>query len=193
MDNIAQIHAPCRRRAIFSIAAGALVGCTALPALAGGDGAERSKKKNTAAAGTKSKPRSKAKAVLITQKNFRKLSERGLRTLIGQIDAGQDTRVEGFSRRMSKNLFGMALLARDFTVMVIAEMGEITGRKARRQYLTERMEDLRRYQKFRNDGQIRSEDYSSLFLQDAGNNNIDQMHRYLRAWRNAPAEGTLKG
>lgn len=193
MDRITRIPAPSRRHAMFTIAATTLIAGTALPALAGGDGAERSKKKNSASSSPKSKPSSAAKPVRITQKNFHKLSDRGLRTLIAQIDAGQDTRVEGFSRRMSKNLFGMALLGRDFTVMVIREMGETSGRRARRQYLTERMEDLRRYQKFRNEGQIRGEDYSSLFLQDAGNNNIDQMYRYLRAWRNAPAEGTLKG
>lgn len=121
-----------RRIAVLLIGSSIGVAVSGLSAYAGGgrDTVDTSKSQS-------SSKKSQTKATLITQKNFQKLSPKGLKTLIRMIDSGEDARVEGFSRSFSRHLFETALTDKAFVVLLLDELKPLRTVKKRKDYLSD--------------------------------------------------------
>ncbi|WP_306112700.1 MULTISPECIES: hypothetical protein [unclassified Roseovarius] len=136
-----------RRAALGAVAATILSGLVGTPALArGGGGGEANQNTNSSGSSSK-KPKAKktldkSKPILITQSKFRRLTKKGLRTLISQIDAGQEARVQGFSPRFSRLLFETALN----NDMLFVDI--LIGDLAKKNTVKERKEALRGWKKY---------------------------------------------
>ncbi len=82
----------------------------------------------------KKRPNQKTR-VMLTQKNYHRVSPKGLKRAIAGNKAGDEYRIIGFSKKMSQNIFEMTLLNRKKTLAIFKKMRTLKTKKAREQYL----------------------------------------------------------
>ena len=89
----------------------------------------------------KNKPGQKTN-VMLTQKNYHRISTKGLQTAIKGIDAGHNYWIDGFTKKMSRNIFEMTLMERKRTLSIFKKMRTLTTHAQRRRYLLDREWDV---------------------------------------------------
>ena len=200
-------HTFSRRAALGTLAGSALIGLSGTPILAagGGGGGASADKKTAPSSSTKSKTKKKldkSKPILITQAKFARISQKGLRTLISQIDAGKEARVEGFSQRFSRLLFETAL--NNDMLFVDILIGDLAKEKA----VKKRKEKLRDWKTYVEDTTERDvkkleipRNLSDILFDSDGRDQAraDKIERrkrrkkLLNKWIWSPREGMLTG
>ncbi len=147
------------------------------------------------------KPRTKTRKtrVMLTQSRYHRISSKGLKTAIKGIDSGDDYWIEGFSKKMSRNIFEMTLLDRKKTLEIFKKMRTLKTKKAREDYLWEQ-ESWLAFEINRLNEDIRPKTMAEILFDDS-KEHIDKLKakrkklktylKLLRKWSKKPLEGSL--
>ena len=144
-----------------------------------GDGGEAAGSFNSN--GSKNKRKFKKVNVIYTRANLDNISQRDLRTAIKGIDTGHNIRIEGFSKKMSRRIFKMALLDQAWTANLIQFAWNYT------------FEGLITVKKIldRDERKIKSETTSIFFNTDPEVKLARKRVQFIDYWVENPDEGKL--
>ncbi len=111
----------------------------------GGGGGEKESQPSTQDISTdapSTKKKGKKTRVMFTKKNYHRISTKGLKTAISGIDSGDEYWIEGFTKKMSKNIFEMTLIHRRRTLLIFKKMLNIKTREKRLLILEDEIFDV---------------------------------------------------
>jgi len=132
----------------------------------------------------------KAPIKSMTQNDFRNLSDREI------LNHLSNTKIDGFSHKMSKNLLSMAFYDRTSTRRLVKDMAKLKTKKARRARLKK---ETNRVEKLKALLHKSMENLEKNKASDGARNaelhrfsNADKYLTYVRRWARNPMEGTRK-
>ena len=174
-----------RRKTLLSGAALLAVNLIASPSFACGGGPDPDSADDDQSSSSKKVP-----IKSITQNDFRNLSDREI------LHNLSNTKIDGFSHKMSKNLFSMAFYDRTSTRRLVKDMAKLKTKKERRARLKK---EINRVEKLKALLHKSMENLEKNKASDGARNaelqrfsNADKYLTYVRLWARNPMEGTRK-
>ncbi len=137
-----------RRRVLTGASAMLGVGLTGNVTFAdGGGGGEKESQPSTHNTSTnapspKTRNNGEKIRVMFTKEKYHRISTKGLKTAIKGIESGDEYWIDGFTEKMSRNIFEMTLMDRKYTLLIFKDMLKLKTREKRKTYLEDKEFDL---------------------------------------------------